>query len=127
MKRLILTILICSFTLIALIGINGCEESTPRPFPSPSSEQQAPVSPETPSLTSEPISTPTPSLEPTPSPSTEYENVAAVVAALDKHSMSNGSKPYYELIGAYDGMKYDVEPGGYRLEVYVLSSFRKDG
>jgi len=39
--------------------------------------------------------------------------------------MSNGSKPYYELIGAYDGMKYDVEPGGYRLEIYVYRALEK--
>ena len=55
----------------------------------------------------------------------KYENVSEVVRALDKHSLSNGDKPYYQLIGAYDGMKYDVSPGGYRLEIYVYQDLSR--
>ncbi|MFC1956188.1 hypothetical protein ACFLWZ_06725 [Chloroflexota bacterium] len=62
---------------------------------------------------------------PTLSPKTEYENVAAVVAALDKHTLSNGRKPYYVLIDAYDGMKYDVDPGDYLLEIYLYNDLEK--
>ena len=69
-----------------------------------------------------PVETPAVELAPA---AAEYGNVAGVVTALDKHAMSNGDKPYYQLIGAYDGMKYDVEPGGYRLEIYVYRDLDK--
>jgi hypothetical protein len=91
MKRILLPILFAGILLLS-----ACEGATSVPVDKEKEPSQA-----------------------VPSPSSEYENVAAVVAALDKHTMSNGIKPYYELIGAYDGMKYDVEPGGYRLEIYV--------
>ena len=47
----------------------------------------------------------------------EYRDVAEVVAALDKHTLSNVFYPMK--IGDEDGAMYDVEPGGYRLGIYV--------
>ncbi len=50
---------------------------------------------------------------------TVYESVETVVAALDRHELSDESRTLYQLVGAYDGAKFTVMPGGYRIEIYV--------
>lgn len=48
-----------------------------------------------------------------------YENVDAVVSELDRHTLSDESESWYQLVGAYDGAKFTVTPGDYRIEIYV--------
>ncbi len=47
----------------------------------------------------------------------EYRDVAEVIEALDKHALSNAFYP--TKLTEEDGVIYDVEPGGYRLGIYV--------
>lgn len=42
-----------------------------------------------------------------------------LVKRLDKHQLSGESVPLFVIVQAYDGRKYSVEPGGYRLEIYL--------
>lgn len=78
LKRPLSIITASSIVLASLIGINGCKESTPRPFPPPPSEQPAPVPlppvypkptpPPPPALTPAPTPAPAPTPVPTPAP-----------------------------------------------------------
>ena len=48
-----------------------------------------------------------------------FADVDEVVASLDRHTVYDPSEPLYALIGAYHGMKYSMEPGPFRIEIYV--------
>lgn len=69
MKRILLPILVMVCVLVVgLVGLTGCETTTPRPFPPPPSEPSPPTT-EQPSIP--PAETPTPAPEPTPAPAPE--------------------------------------------------------
>lgn len=60
------------------------------------------------------------------SPSNVQITLEEVVESLDSHTLVAGDeKPYYQMIGAYDGMKYTVN-GDYLLEVYIYKNGSKD-
>lgn len=52
----------------------------------------------------------------TPQP---FESVPQAISTLDEHILTNEVELFYQLIGALGGFKYDVEPFGYQVEVYV--------
>ncbi len=49
----------------------------------------------------------------------QFRSVEDVINALDQHTFSNEGDVIYQLVGAFDGAKYDVSPGDYRIEIYV--------
>jgi len=55
----------------------------------------------------------------TPQP---FESVPQAISTLDEHILTNEVELFYQLIGALGGFKYDVEPFGYQVEVYVYRS-----
>lgn len=40
---------------------------------------------------------------------------------LDKHILSDEDKPYYQILGAFDGLKVTVDDN-YRLEIYIFKN-----
>ena len=47
-----------------------------------------------------------------------FKTVEDVVTAFDKHTLNEGER-IDKLVGSYDGDKFDVEPGGYQIEIHV--------
>lgn len=47
--------------------------------------------------------------------------IESIRTSLDKHSFSEDDKPYYQLLGAYNGLKTTVN-GDYRLEIYTFKN-----
>ncbi len=51
-----------------------------------------------------------------------FESVPQAISTLEKHTLTNEVVLLYQLIGAFGGIKYDVAPGGYQVEVYVYGN-----
>ena len=49
----------------------------------------------------------------------KFERVEDVVAVLDQHTLTGERESLYQIIGAFDGAKFDVSPGDYTIELYV--------
>jgi len=54
-----------------------------------------------------------------------FQDVSDVVSRLDDLILSDEIRPIYELIGAYDGRKFHVEPGDYTIEMYVYRDLER--
>ncbi len=52
----------------------------------------------------------------------EVFTVSDVVASLDRHELTEEREKFFELIFAYDGRAYNVQPGKYALEIYTYKA-----
>ena len=56
-----------------------------------------------------------------PFPGSKLVSMEEIKKRLNKHDLSKEDKPYYQLIGAFDGLKATVNDD-YRLEIYIFKN-----